>query len=206
VLATGVAVAIARWRPRWIGAGLPLALVLMLIAAWLVLDLRWQWNLARQVAVTARPYAGRDWREKHVAAEDGPLFEFIEKVRAELPPPPPRRFLGGAAAHFRGSAGRPPHACSWWPTRIISAPAAPIICIRTTCSSIRGTTRSRRRRRCDRAITSSCISGAESSSTRHKACCDGTTGSRCAPRRWSSSPAPRCSGCAEWTFPSFLPD
>jgi len=102
VFATGVAVAIARWRPRWIGAGLPLALVLMLLAAWLVLDLRWQWNLARQVAVTARTYAGRDWREKHVAAEDGPLFEFIEKVRAKLPPPPARVFMVADAHYFRG--------------------------------------------------------------------------------------------------------
>ena len=102
VVATGVAVALARWRPHWIGAGLPLALVLMLVGAWLVLDLRWQWNLARQVAVTARTYAGRDWREKHVAAEDGPLFEFIEKVRAKLPPPPARVFMVADAHYFRG--------------------------------------------------------------------------------------------------------
>src|SRR4030095_10109318 len=90
VFATGVAVALARWRPHWIGAGLPLALVLMLIAAWLVLDLRWQWNLARQVAVTARTYAGRDWREKDVAAGGGPLFELLDEGRWTRAPRPAR--------------------------------------------------------------------------------------------------------------------
>ncbi len=102
LIATAAAVALARWRPRWIGAGLPLALVVMFVAAWLLLDLRWQWNLARQVAVTARTYAGKDWREKHVAAEDGRLFEFIEKVRAKLPAPPARVFMAAEAHYFRG--------------------------------------------------------------------------------------------------------
>ncbi len=39
---------------------------------------------ARRV-VTARTYAGLDWRERHLAAEDAPLFQFIEAVRAKLP-------------------------------------------------------------------------------------------------------------------------
>jgi len=102
LIATAGAIALARWRPRWIGAGLPLALVVMFVGAWLLLDLRWQWNLARQVAVTARTYAGKDWREKHVAAEDGPLFEFIERVRAKLAPPPARVFMAAEAHYFRG--------------------------------------------------------------------------------------------------------
>jgi hypothetical protein len=102
LLAAGAAVALARWRPHWIGAGLPLALVLVFIAAWLVLDVRWQWNLARQVAVTAKTYAGRDWREKHIAAEDGVLFKFIETVRAKLPAPPARVFMVADASYFRG--------------------------------------------------------------------------------------------------------
>ena len=102
ILATVAAMALARWRPQWIGAGLPLALALMFVAAWLALDARWQWNLARQVVVTARTYAGKDWREKHLAAEDGPLFEFMEKVRAKLPPPPARVFMVAEAHYFRG--------------------------------------------------------------------------------------------------------
>ena len=102
LVATAAIVALARWRPHWIGARLPLALVVMFVAAWLVLDARWQWNLARQAAVTARTYAGKDWREKHVAAEDGPLFEFIEKVRAKLPAAPARVFMAAEAHYFRG--------------------------------------------------------------------------------------------------------
>ena len=102
VLAAAPLVAIARWRPQWIGAALPLALALMFVVAWLLLDARWQWNLARQVAATARTYGGKDWREKHLAAEDGPLFEFIEKVRAKLPPTPVRVFMVADAHYFRG--------------------------------------------------------------------------------------------------------
>ena len=37
-----------------------------------------------------------------MAAEDGPLFEFIEKVRAKLPPPPARVFMVAEAHYFRG--------------------------------------------------------------------------------------------------------
>jgi hypothetical protein len=52
--------------------------------------------------VTAKTYAGLDGREKHLAAEDGPLFEFIERVRAKLPPPPARVFMVAGAHYFRG--------------------------------------------------------------------------------------------------------
>jgi hypothetical protein len=102
MLAAAAAIALARWRPQWMGAGLPLALAVMFVAAWLVLDARWQWNLARQVVLTGRTYAGLDWREKHVAAEDGPLFEFIEKVRAKLLPAEARVFMFADAHYFRG--------------------------------------------------------------------------------------------------------
>jgi len=40
---------------------------------------------ARQTRVTGLRYAGLDARERHLAAEDGPLYAFIEKVRAKLP-------------------------------------------------------------------------------------------------------------------------
>ena len=41
------------------------------------------------------------WRERHLAAEDGALFAFIEKVRAKLPPPPVRVFMAADAHYFR---------------------------------------------------------------------------------------------------------
>ncbi len=101
LIATAACVAISRWRRHWIGARLPLALALMFAAAWLVLDARWQLNLARQVSATAAQYGGKDWREKHLAAEDGALFEFIERVRARLPSEPARVFMIADAQYFR---------------------------------------------------------------------------------------------------------
>ncbi len=83
---------------RW---SFPLAVGAIFAAAWLVADLRWQWNLARQVADTRARYAGKDWREKHLAAEDGPLFAFIEGVRARLPAEPARVFMVAEAHYFR---------------------------------------------------------------------------------------------------------
>ena len=95
--------ALVGWRrPQWLGAGLPVALAAVLFAAWFVLDARWQWNLVRQARFTGTAYAGKDWHEKHVVAEDGPLFVFIEQVRAKLPPPPARVFMVADAAYFRG--------------------------------------------------------------------------------------------------------
>jgi len=41
-------------------------------------------------------------RERHLAAEDAPLFAFIEKVRAKLPATPVRIFVVADAPYFRG--------------------------------------------------------------------------------------------------------
>ena len=43
-----------------------------------VVDARWEWNLLRQVRVTHAQYAGKPWHDRHLAAEDGPVFAFIE--------------------------------------------------------------------------------------------------------------------------------
>ncbi len=102
-IVTIAVVALVGWRrPRWLGARLPLALAAVLFTAWFVLDARWQWNLVRQARFTATAYAGKDWHDKHVAAEDGALFQFIEKVRAKLAPAPVRVFMVADAAYFRG--------------------------------------------------------------------------------------------------------
>jgi hypothetical protein len=96
-------VALARWMPTAVGPFRPAVLAAMFLAAWLILDVRWQWNLLRQVGVTHGQYAGKSWRERHLAAEDGPLFAFIEKVRAKLPPagPAARIFMVADANYFR---------------------------------------------------------------------------------------------------------
>ena len=64
-------------------------------------DVPWQWNLMREARATFQQYAGKSWRERHLAAEDGALFAFIEKARAKLPPPPVRVFMGADALYFR---------------------------------------------------------------------------------------------------------
>ena len=83
-------------------AALPVAIALVFVAAWTVLDARWAWNLVRQVGETGAQYAGKDARERRLAAEDGPLYAFIERVGARLPAPPARVFMFADAHYFRG--------------------------------------------------------------------------------------------------------
>jgi hypothetical protein len=91
------------WRRGRAGA-FPAVLALLFVVAWVVLDALWSWNLARQVAQTRTQYGGKDWRERHLAAEDGPLFAFVEKARAKLPAAPARVFVVADAPYFRGRA------------------------------------------------------------------------------------------------------
>ncbi|MGH8800492.1 MAG: hypothetical protein ACREX7_09615 [Casimicrobiaceae bacterium] len=92
---------IARWRPGWTGPFRPLVAGGLFVVAWFILDVPWQWNLARQARLTQEQYAGKSWRDRHLAAEDGALFAFIEKARAKLPPPPVRVFMAADALYFR---------------------------------------------------------------------------------------------------------
>ncbi len=100
VIAAGAWAALA-WRRRRMES-LPIVLAVLFVAAWFALDALWTLNLTRQVAETRAQFGGKDWREQHLAAEDGPLFAFIERVRATLPAPPARVFIVADAAYFRG--------------------------------------------------------------------------------------------------------
>src|SRR5258706_11275211 len=80
---------LARWKPLFFGPVLGAGVAAMFVIAWLVLDARWQWNLLRQASATHAQYADKSWQERHLAAEDGPLFACIGKVRTKLPPRPP---------------------------------------------------------------------------------------------------------------------
>lgn len=82
-------------------AAFPMVIGVIFAAAWIMSDARWQWNLARHVAETRTRYAGKDWHDKHLVAEDGALFSFIEHVRAKLPPPPARVFIVSAVHYLR---------------------------------------------------------------------------------------------------------
>lgn len=92
---------LSRWRPGWVGPWRPYIVGAMFLGAWLALDARWVWNLARQVDVTAELYAGKSWHERHLAADDRAVFAFIDKVREKLPPPPVRVFVVGDEHYFR---------------------------------------------------------------------------------------------------------
>ena len=83
---------------------LPAIVAGLFVTAWFLLDARWTMNLAGQAARTHEQYAGKDWRGKHAAAEDGPLFAFIEEVRGKLPSTPVRIFVASDAHYFRSRA------------------------------------------------------------------------------------------------------
>lgn len=101
----GVALLVAgRWSRKVGAVRAPPALIGLFVAAWLVLDVHWTLNLARQVRATADTYAGKNLREKHLAAEDGPLFAFIERARAIMPAATARVFVAADAAYLRGRA------------------------------------------------------------------------------------------------------
>lgn len=108
LLAVTIAVAALAWyalaRRRGYVSALPAAIAVLFVLSWLLLDLRWAANFGRQVRETAAQYAGKDWRERRLAAEDGPLFAFVEKARALLPTQPARVFVVADADYFRGRA------------------------------------------------------------------------------------------------------
>jgi hypothetical protein len=103
-LAVAIAWLLRYYRPRWFPLPLPMVLAALFVAASLVLDGRWTWNLARQLAATRAQYAGLDSRGKYLASEDGPLYAFVEKARKVLPESPARVFVFADTHYFRGRA------------------------------------------------------------------------------------------------------
>lgn len=108
VLAIACAVAvIASVLMRWHNRPHSAAVVTLAIAgvlAWAILDLRWSIALARQSAVTSSLYGSRDATERHDAAEDAELYEFVQKAKAAMPAEPVRVFVVADAHYFRGRA------------------------------------------------------------------------------------------------------
>jgi hypothetical protein len=107
LLAGCALLAMHRWRPQRMPArAAALVWLGVVVIAWFVLDARWSWNLLRQANATARTYAGKNLEEKHLAAEDGDLFAFIEKALAVMPATatPARVFVVSDARYFRERA------------------------------------------------------------------------------------------------------
>ncbi len=86
------------------GLGLACSIGGLFLAAWLLVDLRWAVNLARETRLLAATYAGKTPEERHRAAEDGELYAFIEKARAIMPKAPARVFVAAGEHYFRGRA------------------------------------------------------------------------------------------------------
>jgi hypothetical protein len=64
-----------------------------ILAGWLILDARWQWNVWHQLELTKEQFSGKHWEEKYLAGEDGALFRFILKIKQLLPAEPVRLFI-----------------------------------------------------------------------------------------------------------------
>ena len=126
--ATTAAVA---WLLWWVMAGRPdrraggAAALILFACTWILLDIRWTWNLARQVAQTAARFQGLDVREKHLADSDGALFGFVDRALAELPATPTRVFVAAEAPYFRARAAWHlyPHNAYYDTTRDVLPPA-----------------------------------------------------------------------------------
>jgi hypothetical protein len=108
-LAIAIAVGIGlfvllRWRTPDRRGAVTVALAVLTVAGWLVLDARWTAALARQSVETGRYYGGRTAEEKHLAAEDAELYKMVERALAVMPPPPQRIFIAAEAHYFRGRA------------------------------------------------------------------------------------------------------
>jgi hypothetical protein len=103
-LATLIYAGLWWWKSRSFAPAALGGLVAIFLAAWVVADARWQWNLARQARATRTFYGGKTWEERHRVAEDGALFAFIDRVRNKLPPPPARVFVAADLPYFRARA------------------------------------------------------------------------------------------------------
>ena len=82
----------------------PIAIGTIFVLAWVLCDVRWQSNLFRQAIATHAQYGGKDLRDKHLAAEDGFMFAFIEAIRTKLPPTPARIFVVADVHYLRDRA------------------------------------------------------------------------------------------------------
>ena len=94
------------------------------LIGWLMLDVRWQADLWRQLAQTMRQFAGKTTEEKHLAADDHTLFELMRQVNDVLPTPPVRiLFLAdNLALRTRGAFFLYPQNVYHDPTRVSRAP------------------------------------------------------------------------------------
>ncbi|EGV15967.1 hypothetical protein [Thiocapsa marina] len=84
-----------RRRPR-----LPPSIIgLLILSGWLILDVRWQWELWERLSMTRDRYAGLSFDERVRAAPDARLVELVQEIRERLPSDPTRLLLLSADPH-----------------------------------------------------------------------------------------------------------
>ena len=103
-VAVGASVVLARRRIRAAAPTIATLAVALALASWFILDARWLANVARHTDVAAQRYAGKDAHDKHLAADDGELFAFIDKALHVMPNDRARVFVVADADFFRGRA------------------------------------------------------------------------------------------------------
>jgi hypothetical protein len=80
------------WGAWWPYGGL-------FLLGWLILDVRWQWELSRRLERTVERFAGKEGDERLLAAPDGALYRFLLEIRRRLPNKPVRLFIISADPH-----------------------------------------------------------------------------------------------------------
>jgi hypothetical protein len=109
-LYAGVAVLLAiglwlAWQRKNDARIVVIGLATIAATGWLATDFRWLFDFARVESETVRALAGKSWREKRLAAPDGPLFAFTEQVRRHVEERPGRVFLTSDDAWLRVRGG-----------------------------------------------------------------------------------------------------
>jgi len=86
-LAIVIYIGLAYLRSRKVDWRIPLAIF---AAAWILLDIRWQIDLGREVTDAVQRFAGKTGDERALAAEDAPIAALAFEIKRALPPPPTR--------------------------------------------------------------------------------------------------------------------
>jgi len=96
------------------------------LLGWALIDVRWQWNLAKQLDITRFQYAGKSWEDKRLAAEDGALFAFMREAAAKIGDKPAHIFVfsDDEYGRVRGAYHLYPKNVSVHPKRQTLLPAA----------------------------------------------------------------------------------
>jgi hypothetical protein len=80
-------------------------LVIPFAASWMLLDLRWQWELSSQAVKTQAMFAGKTLSQRHAAMEHPAFFALVQAARAKLPDAPARVLVTSDFDYFRLRAG-----------------------------------------------------------------------------------------------------